>query len=89
MTDSNCAQISLLPGTKYLVRIASNDGPGSFPIEVDTTPNFVQVKRIKAPPVQMLYSWDIYAAFGCAVLFVTGFVLTKIYKKEKIAAEHV
>ncbi|XP_016908385.2 uncharacterized protein LOC107995381 [Apis cerana] len=88
VTDSNCAQISLLPGTKYLVRIASNDGPGSFPIEVDTTPSFVQVKRIK-PPIQVLYFWHIYAGFGCTVIFVTGFMLAKIYKKEKIAAENV
>lgn len=38
VTDCDTAQISLLPGTKYLVRVASNDGPGSFPIVVDTRP---------------------------------------------------
>lgn len=38
VTDCDSAQISLLPGTKYLVRVASNDGPGSFPIVVDTRP---------------------------------------------------
>lgn len=49
VADSNSAQISLLPGVKYKVRIASNDGPGSFPIEIDTRPNSVQVVGIKKP----------------------------------------
>ncbi|KAK0090502.1 hypothetical protein PV326_004115, partial [Microctonus aethiopoides] len=40
VVDTESAQISLLPGTKYLVRIASNEGPGSFPIEIDTRPKF-------------------------------------------------
>lgn len=35
MTDSESAQISLSCG-KYLVRVATNDGPGSYPIVVDT-----------------------------------------------------
>lgn len=36
VTDGDSAQISLLPGIKYHVRVASNDGPGSFPIVIDT-----------------------------------------------------
>lgn len=35
MTDSESAQISL-PCGKYLVRVATNDGPGSYPIIIDT-----------------------------------------------------
>jgi len=35
VTDSESAQISL-PCGKYLVRVATNDGPGSYPIVVDT-----------------------------------------------------
>lgn len=34
--DGDSAQISLLPGVKYQVRVASNNGPGSFPIVIDT-----------------------------------------------------
>ncbi|XP_032667057.1 uncharacterized protein LOC116842247 [Odontomachus brunneus] len=36
VTDGDSAQISLLPGVKYQVRVASNNGPGSFPIIIDT-----------------------------------------------------
>ncbi|KAL6254542.1 hypothetical protein P5V15_014595 [Pogonomyrmex californicus] len=35
VTDSESAQISL-PRGKYLVRIATNNGPGSYPIVIDT-----------------------------------------------------
>lgn len=34
MTKSESAAISLPPGNKYLVRIASSDGPGSYPIGI-------------------------------------------------------
>lgn len=47
IADTNSAQITLLPGTKYLVRIASNDGPGSFPIVVDTRTASIQIRRIQ------------------------------------------
>lgn len=82
VTDSNSAQISLLPGTKYLVRIASNDGPGSFPIEVDTRPNCVQVKRIEQT-IEELHPWDLFAAIGSALLFVILIVFMKGCKKGK------
>ncbi|CAK9827697.1 hypothetical protein ANTRET_LOCUS5364 [Anthophora retusa] len=89
VTDSNSAQISLLPGTKYLVRIASNDGPGSFPIEVDTRPNSVQAKRIERT-LEVLYPWDVYAACSCAVLLLLVLVLVKVCRKGKsIVAEDV
>ncbi|CAL7939748.1 unnamed protein product [Xylocopa violacea] len=89
VTDSNSAQISLLPGTKYLVRIASNDGPGSFPIEVDTRPNSVQAKRIEKT-LQDLYPWDVYAACGSALLLVVILGLAKICRKGKnVEAEEV
>lgn len=35
VTDSESAQISL-PCGKYLVRVATNNGPGSYPIIIDT-----------------------------------------------------
>ncbi|XP_033202017.1 uncharacterized protein LOC117163640 [Bombus vancouverensis nearcticus] len=82
VTDSNSAQISLLPGTKYLVRIASNDGPGSFPIEVDTRSNYVQIRRIEQK-IGELHPWDIFAAFGCTVLFIIIFTLMKVCRKSK------
>lgn len=82
VADSNSAQISLVPGTKYFVRIASNDGPGSFPIEVDTRPNFVQAKRIERT-LEYLYPWDVYAACGCAVLSLVILALAKICMKNK------
>lgn len=89
VTDSNSAQISLLPGTKYLVRIASNDGPGSFPIEVDTRPNSVQAKRIERT-IEELYPWDIYAACGSAVLLIVILGVAKVCRKGKIVeAEEV
>ncbi|XP_012150034.1 uncharacterized protein LOC105663734 [Megachile rotundata] len=84
VADSNSAQISLVPGTKYFVRIASNDGPGSFPIEVDTRPNFVHAKRIERT-LEELYPWDIYAACGCAVLSLVILGLVKICMKNKNA----
>lgn len=80
VADSNSAQISLLPGTKYLVRIASNDGPGSFPIEVDTRPNSIQAKRIERT-IENLYPWDMYVACGFALLLVLMVVLTNVCRK--------
>ncbi|XP_076238219.1 uncharacterized protein LOC143181599 [Calliopsis andreniformis] len=82
VADTNSAQISLLPGTKYLVRIASNDGPGSFPIEVDTRPNTVQVKKIDKI-LEYLYPWDIFAGSTCAAVLVAVIVLMNICKKKK------
>lgn len=36
MTNCESAQLSLSPGNKYLVRIASSEGPGSYPIVIST-----------------------------------------------------
>ena len=74
VADSNFAQISLLPGTKYLVRIASNEGPGSFPIEVDTRPNSVQIREIATGIDVSTYAWGMFAGFAsmlslCLILF--------------------
>lgn len=80
--DSNSAQISLLPGTKYLVRITSNDGPGSFPIEVDTRPNNVQVKRMEKI-LGHLYPWDILAGSAAAAVLVAIVAFTSICRKKK------
>ncbi|XP_053997362.1 uncharacterized protein LOC128886466 [Hylaeus anthracinus] len=82
VADSNFAQISLTPGTKYLVRIASNDGPGSFPIEVDTRPSSVQAERIETT-FQDLYPWDIFAASIAAAILVFVVGMMKVCKKNK------
>ncbi|KAG7197322.1 hypothetical protein KM043_018437 [Ampulex compressa] len=80
VTDSHSAQISLLPGTKYLVRIASNEGPGSFPIEVDTRPGSIQVQRVAAS-FWDLYPWDVYAACACAAILILVVVLFKTLRR--------
>lgn len=84
VTDSNSVQISLFPGTKYLVRIASNEGPGSFPIEVDTRPGSVQVKRVKRN-FQDLYPWDVYAACISAVIIIFAIAIVKFLRRKKKA----
>ncbi|XP_035739616.1 uncharacterized protein LOC118449309 [Vespa mandarinia] len=89
VTDSNSVQISLFPGTKYLVRIASNEGPGSFPIEVDTRPGSIQVKRVKRN-FQDLYPWDVSAACISAVIIIFAIIIAKfLRKKKKINVEDV
>lgn len=77
VTDSNCAQISLLSGRRYLVRVASNDGPGSFPIEVDTRPELV--KKLQ----NLLFPWDFLLACCCFLVLIACFILGKIMLKGK------
>ncbi|XP_076299524.1 uncharacterized protein LOC143218288 [Lasioglossum baleicum] len=83
VADTNSAQISLLPGTKYLVRIASNDGPGSFPIEVDTRPTSVQAEKIETNFMPDLYPWDILAASVSAAILVVIVGMLKVCRKTK------
>ncbi|KZC06058.1 hypothetical protein WN55_07144 [Dufourea novaeangliae] len=83
VADSNSAQISLLPGTKYLVRIASNDGPGSFPIEVDTRPSSVQAEKMATSLLPDLYPWDIFAASVSAAVLVVVVGMYKVCRKSK------
>ncbi|XP_043461540.1 uncharacterized protein LOC122498061 [Leptopilina heterotoma] len=81
--DSNYAQITLLPGTRYRVRIASKDGPGSFPIEVDTSASsFVQVHRIKKN-FKNIYAWGIIAASMSMLIFITVFGLIKLLTRNR------
>ncbi|XP_003426842.1 uncharacterized protein LOC100678941 [Nasonia vitripennis] len=83
VADSNVAQISLLPGTKYLVRIASNEGPGSFPIEVDTRPSTaVRVHRIKKN-LDNLYPWAFLAASMCAAIILCIIIIVKLCRRGK------
>lgn len=80
VADSNVAQISLLPGTKYLVRIASNEGPGSFPIEVDTRPSSaVQIHRLKKN-TKNLYPWAFLAACMSAAIVLCIVVIVKLLR---------
>ena len=80
--DTNFAQITLLPGTKYRVRIASKDGPGSFPIEVDTSSKFVQVHQIKKN-FENIYAWAIITASISTLIFITVFAIVKLLTKSK------
>lgn len=82
--DSNFAQITLLPGTKYRVRVASKDGPGSFPIEVDTSSAFVQVHRLKKN-FENIYAWGIIAASMSMLIFIIVFVVIKLLTRSKKA----
>lgn len=87
VVDTTSAQISLLPGTKYLVRIASNDGPGSYPIEVDTRPNSVQTWWLKKKlNINMNDRVDPLAVIAAVLLFVIvliTFLIVKIIPKRK------
>ena len=92
VADSNFAQISLLPGTKYLVRIASNEGPGSFPIEVDTRPSSVQIHRLKKNFVDdmNIYPWIFLApSILAAVLVSLLIVVVKICRRTNKKIEPV
>ncbi|KOX75387.1 hypothetical protein WN51_12837 [Melipona quadrifasciata] len=84
VTDSNSAQISLLPGTKYLVRIASSNGPGSFPIEVDTRLNSEETTNMQRT-VQRLFVWEICVALMSILFFAAIFALAILYGKTKTA----
>ncbi|XP_012278586.1 uncharacterized protein LOC105698696 [Orussus abietinus] len=88
VTDSSSAQISLLPGVKYLVRVASDEGPGSFPIEVDTRPDSVGPVRAE-PTLGAARPWvflaaGLGAAAGAAVAAVVAVaVLLGVRRKNK------
>lgn len=82
VADSNFAQISLLPGTKYLVRIASNEGPGSFPIEVDTRPSSIQVRRIKKN-FENVFPWAFLAACTSLAILVCVVIIVKLLRRVK------
>ncbi|XP_043287579.1 uncharacterized protein [Venturia canescens] len=82
VVDSTTAQISLLPGTKYLVRIASNEGPGSFPIEIDTRPVSVKVWRLKKKFEHVSILPAVAAGFSAAIL-VMGIIFCRILRKGK------
>ncbi|XP_015179057.1 PREDICTED: uncharacterized protein LOC107067771 [Polistes dominula] len=82
VTDSNSAQISLFPGTKYLVWISSNDGPASLPIEVDT-------RSIEQVFINIMdkYYYEI-ACFGSAFILsiLLLIVITEIKRRNKKAS---
>ena len=77
--DSNFAQITLLPGTKYRVRIASKDGPGSFPIEIDTSSSFVQVHRLKKN-FENICRWGILTASISMAICIIALVIIQFMK---------
>ncbi|XP_014210034.1 uncharacterized protein LOC106640485 [Copidosoma floridanum] len=80
VADSNLAQISLLPGVKYWVRIASNEGPGSFPIEVDTSSGVIKMHRIKKK-LDNVYPWAFLAAALSAAIVICIIVIVKLCKR--------
>ncbi|CAD6202060.1 GSCOCG00002924001-RA-CDS, partial [Cotesia congregata] len=80
VVDTKFAQISLLPGTKYLVRIASNDGPGSFPIEIDTRSSSVDVWKVKKKNDDDLLPWAFLAAIVAALAIIVVIAGVKIFR---------
>lgn len=83
VVDTTSAQISLLPGTKYLVRIASNDGPGSFPIEIDTRPTTARVWEFRQNFQDNINEWAIIGGVLSAVLVLLIFAIIKMATKRK------
>ncbi|XP_063976112.1 uncharacterized protein LOC135162002 [Diachasmimorpha longicaudata] len=83
VVDTMTAQISLLPGTKYLVRIASDDGPGSFSIEIDTRHNAMQVWRIKKN-IENFYPWSTITGVISAIVVFMICILVRLSIKGKI-----
>lgn len=71
MTNSESAYISLPSNSKYLVRITTNDSPGSYPIVVDTTIHTPKV--MSCPEVKTFYG---YSYRNSVYLIVFLFVLT-------------
>ncbi|XP_048516224.1 uncharacterized protein LOC125502241 [Athalia rosae] len=80
VTDTRSTQISLLPGTKYLVRVASNDGPGSFALEIDTTVKSVEYAPLEAVAANV-QPWAILAGCTSALTFVAFVVLVKLCRR--------
>ncbi|KAK0163156.1 hypothetical protein PV327_006864 [Microctonus hyperodae] len=77
VVDTESAQISLLPGTKYLVRIASNEGPGSFPIEIDTRPKFDHVLKQKKN-LDNICPLEIIAGVLLALIVITAIICIRL-----------
>ncbi|XP_029165253.1 uncharacterized protein LOC114936271 [Nylanderia fulva] len=73
VADSESAQISVPPG-KYLVRIASNDGPGSYSILIDTN----DIIKCRFPV------WPIILLIGFSVITVISVVVIALKLKDKI-----
>uniref|UniRef100_A0A0C9PL18 TNC protein n=1 Tax=Fopius arisanus TaxID=64838 RepID=A0A0C9PL18_9HYME len=87
VVDTRTAQISLLPGTKYLVRIASNDGPGSFSIEIDTRPKSVQVWRIKKK-LENFYPWAaVTGVMSAALVIMMALIVRRVIKSKTVVDE--
>ncbi|KAG8034952.1 hypothetical protein G9C98_008028 [Cotesia typhae] len=80
VVDTKFAQISLLPGTKYLIRIASNDGPGSFPIEIDTRSSSIDVWKVKKKNDKDLLPWAFLAAIVAALVIIVVIAGVKIFR---------
>lgn len=88
VVDTQSAQISLLPGTKYLVRIATNDGPGSYPIEVDTMPHPINVLRVKKN-VENVYMLATLAGIACAIAVLIIVICVRICCRTKTIKDEV
>ncbi|XP_046749350.1 uncharacterized protein LOC124413065 [Diprion similis] len=83
VADAKSTQISLLPGTKYLVRIASNEGPGSFALEIDTT-----IKSVQFAPLEAVHAYiqplAILAGCASALSLVAVAVLLKVCRRTPV-----
>ena len=80
VVDSTSAQISLLPGTVYLARIASNEGPGSFAIEIDT--RILSVEIWKANHFVEIYIVYILAVAAAIIAFCAVVFIVNVQKKQ-------
>lgn len=89
VADSTSAQISLLPGTKYLVRIASNEGPGSSPIEVDTRPDSVQVVWLKKNSDKTMVAAILFAVLLSLMVMFTWAVARLFRSRQAKTVENV
>ncbi|KAM0727345.1 hypothetical protein ACS0PU_006677 [Formica fusca] len=82
VADSESAQISLLPG-RYSIRVATNDGPGSYSIVIDT--DEYKIKNEMHLLICRVIKWDIILSVLLWVLILLLVLLIKaiISKRRK------
>lgn len=71
ITDSESAQISL-PCGKYLIRVATDDGPGSYPIIIDT--GICEIPKLSRNLSQFINDIQLQTALVAAIMFLMVFV---------------
>lgn len=69
MTDSESAHISLPADSEYLVRITTNDSPGSYPIVINTRNQFRNLFLLKPDETLNSFQIFIYVIFPLVIIF--------------------